>query len=36
MNKIGDANREVNEGIANFEETLHNLGINTKVKKEDA
>jgi hypothetical protein len=36
MKKINDANTEVNEGIAKFEETLRSRGIQPKVSKEEA
>ena len=36
MRKIDEASKEVNEGIDQFEKTLKNLGINPKVRKDDA
>jgi len=36
MRKIDDASKEVNDGINQFESTLRNIGINPKVRKEDA
>jgi hypothetical protein len=37
LTKISEANKEVNDGIAQFEKTLKTqYGISTKVKKEDA
>ena len=36
MNKIDEATREVTDGIAAFEETLKNKGINPRVTKEFA
>jgi hypothetical protein len=36
MRKISEANREVLDGIGQFENTLKNLGINPKVRREDA
>ena len=36
MRKIGDANREVADGIGQFEQTLKNIGINPKVRRDDA
>jgi hypothetical protein len=34
MNKISEANKEVHDGIANFEETLRKNGIEPKVNKD--
>jgi len=34
--KIDEANKEVNDGINQFERTLKSMGINPKVRKEDA
>ena len=36
MNKIDDANKEVNDGIASFELILKSKGINTRVNREEA
>ena len=36
MRKIDFAGKEVNDGIAQFEQTLRNIGINPKVRKDDA
>lgn len=36
MNKISEANKEVHEGISNFEQTLKKVGIETKVNRDDA
>jgi hypothetical protein len=36
MGKIDDANKEVNDGINQFEQTLKQIGINPKVRREDA
>ena len=36
MRKISEANREVLDGINHFEQTLKQIGINPKVRKEDA
>ena len=36
MRKIDFAGKEVNDGIAQFEQTLKNIGINPKVRKDDA
>lgn len=36
MRKIDDANKEVHDGITNFEQTLRNKGISVKVSKEEA
>lgn len=36
LNKIDEANYEVNDGIAQFEQTLRNIGINPKVRRDEA
>lgn len=36
MRKVDEANKEVHEGISNFEQTLKRKGINPHVNKEDA
>lgn len=36
MTKINEANHEVNIGIDQFEHTLRKLGINPKVRKDEA
>lgn len=36
MGKIEEANKEVNNGIADFEQTLKSKGINTRVNKDEA
>ncbi|CDW76374.1 sperm flagellar protein 2 [Stylonychia lemnae] len=36
VKKIDEANKEVNDGIGQFEQTLKNIGINPKVRKDDA
>ena len=37
MKKVDEANKEVNDGIDKFEQTLRNTyGIETKVRKDDA
>lgn len=36
MTKINEATTEVNQGINQFEQTLRNMGINHKVRKDEA
>jgi len=36
MTKINEATTEVNQGINQFEQTLRNMGINPKVRKDEA
>jgi hypothetical protein len=36
MRKVDEANKEVHEGISNFESTLKRKGINPHVNKDDA
>lgn len=36
MRKISEANREVSDGIGQFEQTLKKIGINPKVRKDEA
>jgi len=36
MKKVDESNKEVHEGIENFERTLKNKGINPQLKREEA
>jgi len=36
MRKVDESNKEVHEGIANFEQTLKNKGISPHLKKDEA